>query len=370
MQARGAASLALFAGALACNGPAADTGFSSGQPGPTSAPGSSETGTSSTSGTSSSGGPDSTTSSEDSGAASTQPLLDLGGSPDFGPDKPLGCQGKIDFLFVITRAGNMKLEQARLVASFPGFLATIEAMFPGFDTHIMVANPDGAWTGWGCEEDLCENDAPYCGEHGKDYACGPTSYEQVTECDETLGAGILFNAGPYATNTPCALQGGHRYITRDEPDPLAAFECIARVGTYGINAPLITAMITALSPALNGPKGCNEGFLRDDALLFATFITDHVDGKSQGMPWSWYKDLVKVKQGDPNAIVALAVIPQLQEEPSPTCIEADDDSNAMRDLVKMFPYHVEGDICAPSYAPAFAAAAELIGEACEHFVPQ
>ena len=147
MQARGAA---LLAGALACNGSAADTGFASGQPGPTSAPGSSET---STSGASSSGGPDSTTTrSEDSGAGSTEPLRDLGSSPDFGSDKPLGCKGKIDFLFVITRAGNMQAEQARLAASFPGFIATIEAMFPEFDTHIMVANPDGTWPGLGCEE--------------------------------------------------------------------------------------------------------------------------------------------------------------------------------------------------------------------------
>ena len=368
MQARGAASLALLAGALACNGSAADTGFASGQPGLTSAPGSSET---STSGASSSGGPDSTTtSSEDSGAGSTEPLLDLGSSPDFGPDKPLGCQGKIDFLFVITREGNMHLEQARLAASFPGFIATIEAMFPGFDTHIMVANPDGTWPGWGCEEDLCKNDAPYCGDNGKDYACGPTSYEQITECDETLGAGILFNAGPYATNTPCTLQGGHRYITRDEPDPLAALECIARVGTYGTNPPLIKAMITALSPELNGPEGCNEGFLRDDALLFVTFITDHEDEVSGGMSWFWYKELVKAKHGDPNAIITLAVINQTQMEPNPTCIADSNDADPVRDLIKMFPYHVEGDICALSYAPYFAAAAELVGEACENFIPQ
>ena len=368
MQARGAApSLVLLAGAMACNEPAADTGFASGQPGPTSAPGSSETSTGSSGG---SGGPGSTTSSEDSAAGSTEPLRDLGNSPDFGPDKPLGCQGKIDFLFVIARYGNMQLEQERLAASFPGFIATIETMFPEFDTHIMVANPDGVWPGWGCEQYLCENDAPYCGENGKDYACGPTSYEQVTECDETLGAGILFNAGPYATNTPCTLQGGHRYITRDDPDPLAALECIARVGTYGAEPGLAKAMATALSPELNGPGGCNQDFLREDALLFVTFITDFVDIGSGGLPWFWHKEIVTAKKGDPNAIVALAVINQLQEEESPDCIEAEDDTNSLRDLIKMFPYHVEGDICAPNYAPYFAAAAAKIGEACEKFIPQ
>jgi hypothetical protein len=39
----------------------------------------------------------------------------------------------------------------------------------------------------------------------QDYVCGPASYELVTDCDEVLGAGLLFNEGPFATNTPCML---------------------------------------------------------------------------------------------------------------------------------------------------------------------
>jgi hypothetical protein len=229
MPGRATISLALLVGILACNGPAADTGFASSQPGPTSAPPDTSSGTSAASNADAG----STTGSGDSGAGGTEPLRDLGGEPDFGPDKPLGCKGKIDFLFLISRFGNMQTEQQQLLASFPGFIDTIETMFPEFDTHIMVANPDGTWPGWGCEQYLCKNDAPYCGENGKDYVCGPASYELATDCDEVLGAGLLFNAGPFATNTPCSLAGGHRYITRDEPDPLAAFECIATVGTYG-----------------------------------------------------------------------------------------------------------------------------------------
>ena len=44
----------------------------------------------------------------------------------------------------------MVTEQDQLLASLPAFLATIEATFPTFDSHIMVANPDGTWPGWGC----------------------------------------------------------------------------------------------------------------------------------------------------------------------------------------------------------------------------
>ncbi len=363
MQARAATSLALLAGALACNAPAADSGFASSQPGPTSAPAGSSTGTSEAS--SSGGG--STANAEDSGAGSTEPPRDLGDLPDFGPDKPLGCKGKIDFLFLISRAGQMQTEQKQLLASFPAFIDTIETMFPEFDTHIMVANPEGTWTGWECEKD-CKFNA--CSSDVQDYVCGPSSYELVTDCDAVLGAGLLFNAGPDATNSPCSLAGGHRYmITRDEPDPLAAFECIARVGTYGYPPPTGDALIAALSPYLS-VGACNEGFLRDDALLFITFISDSEDDYSKTYVSDWYKAIVKAKHGDPGAVVTLLVTPQYSPIEIPGCTVAFDHENKLRDLITMFPYHVEGDTCAPSYAPYFNDAAKLVGEACASFVPQ
>jgi hypothetical protein len=363
---RAATSLVLLAGVFACNGPAADTGFASSQPGPTSTPGVSSTGISETG---SSGGGDTTASSEDSGAGTTEPARDLGGQPDFGPDKPLGCKGKIDFLFLISRFGNMHTEQKQLLASFPGFIDTIETMFPEFDTHIMVANPDGTWPGWACEKYLCKNDAPYCGENGKDYVCGPTSYELATDCDAVLGAGLLFNAGPYATNAPCALAGGRRYITREEPNALAAFECIATVGTYGPVPPTGDALIAALSPYLAVGE-CNKGFLRDDALLFITFISDSEDDKSKTTPADWYQAIVKAKHGDPGAVVTLLVTPQFNLDPPPGCSSDLNHENKLRDLIGMFPYHVEGDTCALSYESYFTDAAKLVGEACALFAPQ
>jgi hypothetical protein len=366
MPGRASISLALLAGALACNGPAADTGFASSQAAPTSMIAGSSTGASETS---SSGSGDTTPSAEDSSAGTTEPVRDLGGEPDFGPDTPLGCEGKIDFLFLISRFGNMQTEQKQLLASFPDFIDTIETMFPEFDTHIMVANPDGTWPGWGCEKYLCENDAPYCGENGKDYVCGPASYDLATKCDEVLGAGLLYNAGPYATNTPCSLAGGHRYITRDEPDPLAAFECIATVGTYGPVPPTGDALIAALSPYLSVGE-CNKGFLRDDALLFITFISDTEDDESKTTPADWYKAIVKAKHGDPGAVVTLLVTPQYAPKDIPGCTVDGNHENKLRDLITMFPYYVEGDTCAPSYAPYFTDAAKLVDEACATFVPQ
>lgn len=366
MKPRATSSLAILAGALACNGPAADSGFVSSQPGPTSSPASSSTGPGAAS---SSGAGDSTSSSSTGDSTDTEPRRDLGGSPDFGPDKPAGCKGKIDFLFLISRLGQMKDEQQRLLASFPSFIDTIETMFPDFDVHIMVANPDGTWPGWVCESNICENDAPYCGENGEDYVCGPASTDLATECDETLGAGLLFNAGPYATNKPCTPVSGGRYITRDEPDLLKAFECIATVGNLGLVPPTGDALIAALSPYFKVGE-CNKGFLRDDALLFITFVSDSEDFKSKTYVSDWYNAVVKAKHGDPGAVVTLLVTAQYSPVYIEGCTVADDHKNKLHDLINMFPYHYEGDLCASSYAPFFTAAAELVGEACESFVPQ
>ncbi len=366
MPCRFTAPLALIAGTLACNGPTAETGFASGQLAPTMAmaDGSTGIGEASTSGSATS-----TTGTEDSGA-STEPLRDLGISQDFGPDQPLGCKGKIDFLFMISAGGGMKTEQKQLLTSFPAFIDTIQTMFPDFDTQIMVANPEGTWNGWGCQKYLCTNDAPYCGENGKDYVCGPASYESITECDEVLGAGLLFNAGPYATNTPCSLTGGRRYmVTRDEPNPLAAFQCIASVGTYGYDPPMGDALIAALYPYSNVGT-CNKGFLRDDALLFITIITDSEDQKSKTHPIDWYNAVVKAKHGDPGAVVILLVTGQYAPEDIPGCTVDDDHENSLRDFITMFPFHTEGDTCVPSYAPYFSEAAQLVAKACATFVPQ
>jgi hypothetical protein len=241
---------ALLAGALACNGPAADTGFASSQPGPTSTPGGSSTGAN---GASSSGDGDTTASPGGSEAGSTEPLRDLGGEPDFGPDKPLGCKGKIDFLFLISREWTMHEEQQQLLASFPGFIDTIETMFPEFDTHIMVANPEGTWGGWGCEKELCQNDAPYCGENGKDYVCGPASYELVTDCDEVLGGRPALQRGSVCDQRP-VLTGRRPPLHRHpatSPTSLASLRVHRHGGDLRLPVPPTgDALIAALSPYL------------------------------------------------------------------------------------------------------------------------
>ena len=357
-------ALAALALATAC-GREPDTGLSTG-PGVTSvAVSSSSTGEAAASTT--------TGAADSSGSvagSSSGTMIDMGLMPDFGPGQPEGCKGKIDFLFLIARLGTMKTEQAQLLGSLPGFIDKIQTTFPEFDTHIMVANPDGTWPGWHCAgPELCGKSWT-CGPNAPGFDCSYETFESIKPCDEALGAGILFNAGPYATNHPCALAEGRRYIAiPGEPEPAAAFDCIARVGTYGPSPPMGEALVAAVSPALNAENGCNAGFLRSDALLVVTMITDVQDQESWTKPADWYKAVVAAK-GNPSAVVMLAIQPQtLVGEEKPNCTYDGGWDLYLRQLINMFPFHAEGDTCADSYVPFFEEAVGLVAEACDSFIP-
>jgi hypothetical protein len=347
-----------------------DMGLSTG-PGATSVPLTST----STSTSSSTGESSSTSDAEGSSAgvagSSSGGVPDMGLVPDFGPVQP-GCQGKIDFVFLISRLGTMTTEQTQLLASLPGFIATIEATFPDFDMHVIVANPDGNWLGWNCEiPELCGTKPYTCDPYAPGYECGPDTWDLIKPCDETLGAGILFNVGLDATNHPCVLAEGRRYIALPgEPDPKSAFACIAPVGYGGGDPPMAAALVATVSPELNAEDGCNAGFLRSDALLVVTMITDVEDDQSPGEPAAWYEAIVAAK-GDPRSVVMLAVQPQaLVGEKVPGCTYDGDGKLRLRELIKMFPFHDEGDTCADSYVPFFEDAVGLVAEACGSFIPQ
>ena len=358
----------LVAVVLVSCGDTSSPGFSS-EPGITSVAGS--TGASSTGASTSAEPADDSAGS--AGSSTTGILRDVGSSIDFGPVQPPGCKGKVDVLFVISRLGTMATEQTQLVASFPGFIDTIKQTLEGFDVHIMTANPDGIWPGFGyCEggDGQCSDYWPNCGPYAQDYDCA-TYKDLVTECDEVLGAGLTFNVGGSAANKLCDLHGGNRYIVGDDPDMAGAFECIAKVGASGRDPPLGDAMIAALSPKLNGPGGCNEGFLREDALLVVVLIADTKDAKSKSYAKTQYEAIVAAK-GNPSAVVMLAVVPQPLKEGQPKVPGCTYDVPPLDfgDLLSKFPYHEFGDTCAPSYAPFFDKAAAKIGEACGSFIPQ
>ncbi|MDC0666809.1 hypothetical protein [Nannocystis radixulma] len=344
-------SAVLAATLAACEGP--DPAASSFALPPTASPAPDSTGdepgtSTGTTGTSEPVPEDSSTSSTGE-PSTTLPLQDLG-MPDLGDLHPVGCKGKIDFLFVISRYGLMESKQARLIEAFPHFIETIESKFADFDYHIMVVDGDETWGSQVCNADCSPTGCPY-----PEYPCDAVA--SISTCDTTMGAGTVFPAGKAASNVDCGIVGGRRYITRDQPNPVDTFACLAQVGLTGDDR-LGEAVTAAMAPEINDVSGCNGGFLRDDALLMITFIANTTDQFSAGKPKEWAETITAAKHGDANSVVMFSI----QE---PECNPWD----RVCDLVKYyFPYHHIAD--EDDYRPAFEVATDLVEEACSAFIPQ
>lgn len=317
----------------------------------------------STSSTTSTGPADGSTGASSTSGTSTGPALDSStGSelpPDFGPPGPEGCQGKIDFLFVISNTGGMKPHQPQLVAAIPEFIAKIQAEFAEFDTHIMVTDTDAYW---GMED--CSVCGPGCDPGGEPPLCGA----ELDACDTTLGAGVTFPGGSDSSARRCELAAG-RYITSDDPDPTAAFLCVANVGSEGAGPRPADAMVAALSWPLLGtngyPPGCNQGFLRDDALLVVTLISDVYDDVSSGPAEAWRKALMDAKHQDGEAFQLLVITTDV--DVGGLCGPYQGSTNRLRTFVEIVPHGEIGSICAASYGDFFDAAVAEVLQRCESF---
>lgn len=333
--------------------------------GTTNSSGTTGTGTS----TGSSGGSGSGDDSAASMPAESMDTFDVGTPPDFDLP-PVGCQGKIDFLFVIESWYAMKDSQDKLQASFKTFTDMIGQEFAEFDYHIMVVDASGM----PLMPEKCSDDCymcigctlPGCGDFGGplDYPCDYVP----SACDITKGAGVTATGNFDASNQPCVLFGGNRYIVKGEPDLEGTFKCIASLGQGPKTPAPAWMMMEALEPdMLDG--GCNDGFLRDDALLAVIELTGTSDDGSPGTPQSWYDTLVAVKHGNEEAVVILAFSHDL-DEPEPKCM-ADNWARApQRDFVEAAAHGLWESICVDSYIPALTKTAEMILEQCAVFVPQ
>ena len=304
-------------------------------------------------------------------------LYDVGTNVDLGDPKPVGCKGKIDFLFVISRGAGMEYFQAQLLDAFPKFIDTIEAKFVDFDYHIMVVDGGLEWGLSYCNsncpeldckvgEDCCPTiPCPNCPNpiNYGDLCCGIEDYPCgyiPSACDNTRGAGVVHPAGDDASNKLCKIDGGLRYMTKGQADLKGTFACVAQVGSSGSNR-VGEALAAAVYSNVNAPGSCNDGFLRDDALLMATLISNTYDTKSKGTTGSWAASAFAAKHDDPESIVLL----NIGDTMVPGCHDAD----RLCQLVKQFPYALNTEIWADDYGPFFELATDLVDVACEDFVP-
>jgi hypothetical protein len=322
--------------------------------------------------------------SEDGEESGGEQAFDVAPGNEGGGDEEgdeAGCQ-KIDFLFVIDNSGSMADEQAQLVVSFPDFMATIEDTLMVSDYQILVTDTDPSSVsskyycgGAGCCDSHCGLDPDgWCcelidGECDGGSLCTPPD----DACDVELGAGLTSDV----EGDSCDFVGGQRYIVDGEPDLDAAFQCAALVGTDGDPQELVIESMLAAAGPLAEPAGCNEGFLRDDAILVVTLITDEGDA-SQGLPAEWHDALIASKGGDEEAMVVLALVGDT--DLNGTVCEPFDESIGgfgdgarpaprFRDFADSFTYGQWGSVCVADYGPFFQDAVSHIDTACEEFVP-
>jgi hypothetical protein len=276
-----------------------------------------------------------------------EPLPDAG--VDLSPLPPVpGCRA-IDFLFVVDNSLSMTDEQDNLVRSFPGFLQVVQSTLDARDYHIMAIDTD--------DRGIFEG-----GMSG-----GP--FVSPASCNGVFGAG----RDNGAAGEDCGMEGG-TYMTSAQPNIAESFACAARVGTFGdvLEQP-ITALLSAISPALNAADGCNAGFLREDAILVVTLITDSDDTRSLGSPSVWRQQLVAAKGNDESAVVVLGLLGDstlIQPlEGGPCLLPEAGPAPRLQEFVEELPHGSLGSICADDYSPFLARAVAEIKASCDAFRP-
>jgi hypothetical protein len=284
-----------------------------------------------------------------SGGGDDGPKLDAppdevtdGGSAEGGDT---ACE-KVDILFVIDNSGSMADEQVKLVNNFPVFAQEIQTTLSEVnDYHVGVTSTDNY--GLALFSPGINSDSPEC---------------------RLLGSLIT------STNSgDCApyVEGG-RYMT-EQDDLQSKFSCAGNLGDTGSGLEQVAgAMTAAISPALNSPGACNEGFIRDDALLVVVLISDENDDiESMGDPADWYSLVSSFKFNEPDNVVVLSLIWDDSNGNPNGCVNATDEEIGS-DLIaftQMFTYGSVGSVCVDSYQTFFHDAISVIDSACDDFMP-
>ncbi len=295
----------------------------------------------------------STSSSGDDGLVEEGPVVfDVNSMGDAPPIQD-GCNA-VDFLFVIDDSGSMFDNQVNLIANFPTFSDGIQATLVDVTSYQVGVVATDAYQ---------FNDPP-CGQLG----------DLVISTQGGFDSSNMV-CGPYAD--------GHNYMT-EEDDLATSFACAAQLGSNGSGGEKpMEAMMQTLSDFHDGDGECNEGFIRDEALLVVVIISDEADGPgdpdglgqiSVGDPEIWYQAVVDAKDGiEQNAVVMSLIHYNAGEDedpspcPPPTPV---DNGENIKVFTQMFEHNgFVGGICLPDYGPLFEEATSIIEIACDNFIP-
>lgn len=266
-----------------------------------------------------------------------------------GPgDQTEGCE-KIDFLFVVDNSGSMSDDQENLIQSFPNFMEAIVDTVGVTDFHILATDTDGEATG--CLE--------YCATAPPEGTCNGAQCSGVPlpgECGSQLGGARTRGID----GQDCGLEGGKNYIVEGQSNLQDTFACMARHGGGEPMERQLDAIAEAISEPMNAAGACNEGFLRDDAILVITLISDEDHQVWPFDPQVYIDRIATAKNGNLEASALLGIYNTAD------CGNAEPNLEA---FVNAHPNGVHGGVCAPDFTPFLVDAVGLIDETCDTFVP-
>jgi hypothetical protein len=261
------------------------------------------------------------------GAGASHGRVSAGGGADDGDDGADGGSGptcqQVDFLFVIDDSQSMADNQAKLVTANDAFIGGIaEAVEQLESVHVGVITTDA-------------------------YA------PNASEC-RALGGLVVQTGGADSSGAQCGPYAeGHAFMTEVD-DIETSFPCAARVGTDGSGSEAVMgAILAAVSPPLTDPGACNEGFVRDGALLVMVIVTDE---DLDIAPEFAYSQLLAYKNPSDLVVVALANPSDGECGPNPAF--------GIESLVAQAQHGFLGSICADDYGDIFDDAVAVVAEAC------
>ena len=290
-----------------------------------------------------------------------------------------GCQ-KIDFLFVIDDSGSMYDFQQNLLASVPGFIDAIEESTDVSDYHVMVVDTSVD------SEQRCVEVCEYDTFDKSTCSTFMESCEAVAQrhaCESVLGAGVTQPRGAFSSQQDCGLPPDRRYLDGTD-DILQGFSCLAQVGTSGMGEERPYGAMAAALSGQGDVAGCNDSFLRDDAILIVTVLSDAGADTYADVPSGedetallaeWRNALVDAKPQGEDAIVLQSFHYYDDENAGATCPARVGPGSAFApDVYHQMPpqlgdHGFEASICLDDYGDTFAAAVGTIAQTCEDFIP-
>lgn len=290
---------------------------------------------------------ESASSEQDDGEASeSEPgaKFDLGALPEPEKKDSEGLRPcEIDFLFVVDNSVSMRKEQESLAKAVPQFIETLTNSKPELekDYHIGVVTTD--------RFDQNPKECRFLGGLVTGVEVQVTNSEGILEW-------VRKDCGPY--------KSGLNYMTQED-DLRKTFTCAARPGIIGSSEERQIGALLGAVQADKGEKGqCNEGFVRDDALLVVVLISDEDAEHDTQEPEQWRKELLALKKNDPKRLMMVSIV----APPDHQCNEDEgvvNVANRIVDFTGLFGKRgFVGDICAPNYEGIFDKAVGMIDFAC------